>query len=111
IYGMKASVSLLMEVGIENIFYHITALIDLLAQGLNEQGWIIRSDLTSTHRSGIISFQSRNEQSIPTKNVFEKLMQSGITVSYRDGAIRVSPHFYNTENEIRQILEKLNAWV
>lgn len=111
IYGMKASVSLLMEVGIENIFYHITELIDLLAQGLNEQGWIIRSDLTPIHRSGIISFQSRDEQRIPTKNVFEKLMQSGVTVSYRDGAIRVSPHFYNTENEIRQILEKLSAGV
>ena len=35
------------------------------------------------------------------------LAAAGIVVSMREGAIRVSPHFYNTEEEIDQLLEAL----
>jgi kynureninase len=35
------------------------------------------------------------------------LARSGIIVDHRPGHVRVSPHFYNTEEEIGFFLEKL----
>jgi len=36
-----------------------------------------------------------------------RLAASGVIVSVREGALRVSPHFYNTEDEIDQFLDAL----
>lgn len=39
--------------------------------------------------------------------VVEKLLEEGIEVSARPGLIRISPHFYNTKEEIEQLIETI----
>ncbi|MEM3443195.1 MAG: cysteine desulfurase, partial [Candidatus Bathyarchaeia archaeon] len=39
-----------------------------------------------------------------------QLRQKGIVVSARAHGIRVSPHFYNTEDEIDRLIEEVKKW-
>ncbi|HUH11600.1 MAG TPA: aminotransferase class V-fold PLP-dependent enzyme, partial [Longimicrobiales bacterium] len=39
-----------------------------------------------------------------------RLAERGIVVDWRPGFVRVSPHFYNTEDEVDRVLAELVAW-
>jgi len=56
-------------------------------------------------RSAIISFTLGSEQA--NKGLYEKLMTQKIIVALRDGRIRVSPSFFNTEDDIDNYLKQL----
>ena len=62
----------------------------------------ILSPLDSCHRSAILSFGGKN-----LDKIFSSLKEAGIFISKREGGIRVSPHFYNTEEEIEKVVEIL----
>ncbi|OYV84825.1 MAG: hypothetical protein B7Z63_06370 [Ignavibacteriae bacterium 37-53-5] len=53
-------------------------------------------------RAGIISISVPNADEIS-----RKLAQARIEVAVRQGLVRVSPHFYNTEDEIASLVENL----
>jgi len=53
-------------------------------------------------RSGIVNFKIDKAQ-----EVAEKLKSKGIVISARSHGIRVSPHFYNSEEEIDRLVEEL----
>jgi selenocysteine lyase/cysteine desulfurase len=55
IYGMHASVGLLMETGIEAIHRHLISILDPLIAELQSMGCRIASSLEPEHRSGILS--------------------------------------------------------
>ncbi|MBM4466469.1 MAG: aminotransferase class V-fold PLP-dependent enzyme, partial [Chloroflexi bacterium] len=102
--GLLASVRLLMEVGIEDIQRWTLHLTDVLIEDLQERGYQIASCLRPEHRSAIVSF--------PTSNVkadYEKLIAHKVIVSRRENYIRVSPHGYNTEEEVLRVGEVLEA--
>jgi len=102
--GLLASVRLLMEVGIEDIQRWTLHLTDVLIEDLQERGYQIASCLRPEHRSAIVSF--------PTSNVkadYEKLVAHKVIVSRRENYIRVSPHGYNTEEEVLRVGEVLEA--
>ncbi|GAI44181.1 unnamed protein product [marine sediment metagenome] len=39
--------------------------------------------------------------------MYEELIKKKIIVSLRSGWIRVSPHFYNTDDEIKELLNNV----
>ena len=88
----------------QNIEKRLMALTDLLIQRLKEKGYQIVSSLAPKERSGIICFKSREHSST---DLCKRLVDNGIIVSDRAGAVRVSPHFYNSEQEIEQMIEVL----
>ena len=99
IWTMHSSLKLLSEIGVKNIERHNLSLLDLLIEHLRKKDYHITSSLEIKHRSSILSFSGRK-----TKSLFEKLLANKILVSYREGNIRVSPHFYNTEEEICRLM-------
>ncbi|MCB0833871.1 MAG: aminotransferase class V-fold PLP-dependent enzyme [Bacteroidetes bacterium] len=103
IYGMHAALSLLLEVGIGNIYRHVTFLIDRLVQGLTTSGCKIISSMEPDHRSGILAFSMRSEDA--TRKVFDSLKSRRFIVSLRNGNIRVAPHFYNSMDEVEGFLD------
>jgi len=104
--GFQASVETLLEVGIPNIEKRLHDLTNYLIEGLHARGCEIVSPIdTWEERSGIVSFRSKN---IPSEALHQKLADAGVIVSLRGGAIRVSPHFYNTEEEIERLLAELD---
>ena len=103
--GMKEAIGLLQEVGIENVWSRICSHIDLLRNGIEKNGTFqIRSSINEKNRSGILNLACQNPGSIA-----DRLFEHGIVISVRGGGLRISPHFYNTEEEIRKLLSELNA--
>lgn len=65
----------------------------------------LASSTEETRRSGILNLKARN-----SGRLFEFLTGQGIVVSHREGGVRVSPHFYNTSDEIEFFIEKLSEF-
>ena len=102
--GLLASVNLLLEMGIEETRRWTLHLTDVLIGDLQKRGYQIASCLRPEHRSAIVSF--------PTPDVetdYEKLTANKVTVSLRENYIRVSPHCYNTEEEVLRVGQVLDG--
>jgi cysteine desulfurase/selenocysteine lyase len=104
IWSMHASLQLFSEVGIKNIERHNLELLDLLIDHLEDSPYQIKSSLESKHRSSILSFSGKN-----VRKLYEKLTKNKILVSFREGAIRISPHFYNTKEEMNKLIKILRT--
>lgn len=101
IFGLGGTLDLIMELGIDAIEARVLALTDLLCEGLAHKGYRVRSPRGAHERSGIVIFDSALHQ---TDNIFQRLMAENVIVSVRAGGIRASPHYYNTEAEVEQLL-------
>jgi len=102
IWTMHSSLKLFSEVGIKNIERHNLALLDLLIEHLKKKNYHIESSLNARHRSSILSFSGEK-----TKSLYKELRKNNIIVSFREGSIRVAPHFYNTADEMKRLIELL----
>ncbi len=102
--GMAASMKLLLEVGIPNIENHIIQLTDHLCEGLRKKGYEIYSSRKDREKSGIVLFSSPRH---PDEDLWRRLQERKIITSVRYGRLRVSPHFYNTPEEIDKVIESL----
>jgi cysteine desulfurase/selenocysteine lyase len=94
--GLQAAVRFLMEIGIPAIEHWTLHLANLLIEDLEQRGYEIASNLEPKHRSAIVSFSVPGD----VDEAFQKLADAKIVVSKRGNYIRVSPHCYNTEEEI-----------
>jgi cysteine desulfurase/selenocysteine lyase len=106
LWSMHASLQLLSQIGIKNIEKHNLELLDLLIDYLNDSPYQIKSPLEPLHRSSIFSFSGKN-----IKELYEKLIKNKILVSLREGSIRVSPHFYNTKEEMERFVQMLKCFL
>ncbi len=104
IYALGAAVELLLEVGVDNIEQSIHELGDLIIKESEKRGFLLRTPKDKMERGGIISFSGNFDP----KEVAEKLLEMKIVVNYRGGALRVAPHFYNTQEEILKLFEALD---
>jgi len=95
ITGMKAAVTLFLEVGIDRIERHIFSLLEYLRGKLGEMGLEVLSSFPPHESSGILLFRVPDPDGLAAK-----LSSENITISLRAGAVRVSPHFYNSLEEM-----------
>ncbi len=104
IYGLHAAISLLRELGVEQAGERVLDLTDRLRAGLAQRGYSVVGPAERERRSGIVSFPplkgSADEET-------QRLHHHRVIVSARRGLVRVSPHFYNSEEEIDRLLELL----
>jgi cysteine desulfurase/selenocysteine lyase len=98
------STMLLQKIGVKNIQKHNLSLLDKLILFLQENEFKILSSLEPKQRSSILSFACENG-----KGLFQKLRKEKILVSYREGGIRVSPHFYNNEEDMERLIKVLKS--
>ena len=100
-YGAATALKLLLNMGIENVEKRILELTDHLIERLMEKSLKLQTPLEPECRSGIVNFLIDNPQERTNK-----LAERGIIVSARSHGIRVSPHFYNTDEEINRLVEE-----
>ncbi len=108
--GLTACMELLLEVGVENIAAELLRKRALLVPALRNQGWtILHADSPAANQSGILSFYKpeANMVEIRQKLLAEKIQTSLRTDRENRQYIRLSPHFYNTDDEIHRFLESL----
>ena len=104
IYGLNAALKLLRTVNIQCIEERVLTLTDLLITGLDKKGYKVKTPKIKSDRAGIVIFESNIYT--PTQ-LFNLLQENNIITAERGSGIRISPHFYNTESEIEQLLNVL----
>ena len=104
--GMRASVDTLLEAGMDVVEGRIMALTDHAIHRLEEiPGWTIVSPKDPPCRSGIVTVRPGSPED--AKRVFEEALKRKVVISLREGLLRFSPHFYNTEDEIDEALARM----
>ena len=102
-----ASIEYLLKCDLVKIENYNKMLIDILTEGIDRDKYNFISPVNGNARSTlvIISHKDCNKN----KQIFETLKKEGIDISMREGNLRISPHFYNTKDEINKLLSILNS--
>ena len=102
-HAWTAGLELVLETGVPAIHARILALTARLLEGLRARGFALATPAeTEAERSAIVSFSAGSPEA--NQALFERLSAQGISISLRGGRCRVSPAFYNTEEEIDRFL-------
>jgi selenocysteine lyase/cysteine desulfurase len=108
IVGLVAAMELAQEIGIENISQELLRKRSWLAPAIQAKGYtVLEADAPPEIGSGIISFYRPETDLGP---LHQRLQDGGVVTSLRgDRAgrkyIRLSPHYYNTDAELKRFLE------
>jgi len=100
--GAEQALKMLLSIGIDTIQSRIIKLTDYLRENIKNMDLKLQTPEEKQYRSGIVNFKINRAQEIT-----RKLAEKGIVVSARAHGIRVSPHFYNTEEEIDKLVEEI----
>lgn len=103
--ALHASLSLITQASPVWSAAHTGALTDRLAEGVDEKGYDVVSEMDPTHRSQILTFTSGDHDR--DGRLVEELEQARVAVTLRGRGVRVSPYFYNTEEDIDRLLRAL----
>lgn len=107
-HSWTAGLDLLQEIGVENIYKRVILLTDRIIEGLRVRNIEIITPIASTaERSSIIVFTMGSSDA--NKALYKKLLAQNTIVTLRDGLIRISPSFFNTEGEIDNFLNALDC--
>lgn len=104
IYGLRAAIEFLLEVGLDKISPAVQALGDRIAANVIERGYTVLQARTSENGSGIVSFR---KDEVDSRVVMRKLREAGFVAAPRLGWVRVSPHFYIDPSELDRLGETL----
>jgi cysteine desulfurase/selenocysteine lyase len=105
VYGLRAALQLVEEIGVDWIEQRTLDLNRMIRNKLLENGFELFTPFDA--ESGITTFFTEEEISL-----LEYLKDRNFSVTARAGCeqVRVSPHFYNTEDEIDQFIHHLIGW-
>jgi cysteine desulfurase/selenocysteine lyase len=108
--GLTAAMELLLEVGVENIAQDLLRKRAWLVPALLEKGYdVLQPGAPPENASSIVTlFRAGQDMT----ELHTRLTQAGVVTSLRtdrsgQNYIRLSPHFYNTDDELRRAVELL----
>ncbi|MEO0089511.1 MAG: aminotransferase class V-fold PLP-dependent enzyme [candidate division WOR-3 bacterium] len=101
IIGLKENIKFLNEIGIKNIQNYLLFLTNYLIERLKDLNFNI---LERNKGSGIVACKRKDKES---KIFYHKILEKGFKISLRENYLRISPHFYNTKEEIDNLIETL----
>jgi len=106
ITGLGGSLEMLLEIGIANIAQRVLALTDYLCEQIIQRGRPrVYSSRRGNDRSGIVSLAYDDGTPLGAKK--KECRAKGIVINHRSGRLRVSPHFYNTFEELDRLIAEL----
>ncbi len=104
VYGLGAAIDLFLEVGTEKIQEHLLDLSDYLAASLSEKGYSVYGSRRREETSAIVTCSHPRHT---PKQLYHLLKEQNIFTAPRVGRLRISPHFYNTREEIDRLIQAL----
>jgi selenocysteine lyase/cysteine desulfurase len=104
IHALNASVSLLVETGLDRVEEMVLENSRYLIRRLDGMGLAVVTPSEPARHAGIVSFTA---QDADIKSLFEHLLSSGVFCACRSGNIRFSPHFYTPREKLDQALTML----
>ena len=103
LYAASAGYDVIEEIGVERIRERSLLLTSLLIELLDGAGFEISSPREPARRGGTVLVRTPDDAA-----VHRELGERGIICDFRPGAgVRLGPHFYNTEHELRETVAQL----
>jgi selenocysteine lyase/cysteine desulfurase len=104
VYGLGAAIDLFLDVGAAVVEEYLLSLSDALAAGLEAKGYRLLGSRRRGETSGIVTCS--HDRHTP-KELYHRLSAQRIITAPRAGRLRMSPHFYNTREELEALIEAL----
>lgn len=108
--GLRAALELILELGVDAIAAELLRQRAWLVPALQAKGWnVMHPEAPEANRSGIVTFDRPGEDMAA---VHQRLREAGVEASLRTERsgrkwLRLAPHFYNTDAELRRVTELL----
>jgi selenocysteine lyase/cysteine desulfurase len=102
IYAGIAGIELMEEIGIAETQKHVRRLTELLIEGVDDLGGTVATPRDPNRRGALVCIKSTDAE-----RLVSELAVEGIVTSSRDSSLRVSPHAYNTPEDIKAVLWEL----
>ncbi|PYO65329.1 MAG: hypothetical protein DMD69_17770 [Gemmatimonadetes bacterium] len=102
-YGMTESVRMLAEIGVADIAQHTRALHEPVLKWAEQNGVRVVSPRDDDHRSAIICLAPPHPA-----EAYHAVKRAHVVCSLREGAIRLSPHCFNTVEEMERVVDVLD---
>jgi kynureninase len=102
IYAARAGIALLEEIGVATVRERHMLLSQRLVDGARAQGWTVRCPNDAQERTTIVTLAHDDPQ-----RVVDALRAKKVITDSRPGLVRLSPHYFNTTDEIDRALELL----
>ncbi|HJU94086.1 MAG TPA: aminotransferase class V-fold PLP-dependent enzyme [Pyrinomonadaceae bacterium] len=105
IHGLKESLRLLTNHGVQNIANYLEELTDYLCERLKEKSYEVVSSRAPGEKSQIVSVRHRGGMSAMA--LYAHLRSRNIVTAPRGEHLRISPHLYNTSQEVDELIKAL----
>ncbi|HKN97636.1 MAG TPA: aminotransferase class V-fold PLP-dependent enzyme [Pseudonocardiaceae bacterium] len=102
VYAATAGVELLLEIGVEATAEHVGRLNDRLIDEVIGLGAVVATPKDRARRGPLVAVASTDAEQL-----VDRLATDGIVTSSRDGNLRISPHCYNTDEDVDRLLAAL----
>ena len=102
IYAARAGIELLEEIGVATVRQRHMLLSQRLVDGARDQGWTVRCPTNAQERTAIVTLEHSDAH-----GAVDALRARGVISDTRPGLIRLSPHYFNTLDEMDRALELL----
>ncbi len=109
IHGLDASLSLLLELGMNTVEKLIYARVNQMLDHIKQRPQLtLISPSDPQRRSGIVTFC---HQKIDSESLYQSLMNVGVICAARGGGIRFSPHFHTSQASINRAFLRLDKCI
>lgn len=103
--GFDASVEMLLELGPAAVERHVQGLVDMVVEWAQERRDVrLVTPADPAKRAGIVCVAPPDPRAAS-----ERLTRARVSHALREGAIRLSPHCYNTREDVRRALDVLEG--
>jgi kynureninase len=103
LYACQPGLEVISQIGVERIRQKSVRQTTRIIEGATARGWRVNTPPDSAERAGTVSVECPHAE-----EVSRELLARDILVDYRPKAgIRLSPHFYNRDEEIDYALEQI----
>ena len=107
IYGARAAIDLLHEVGIDEIAREVKRIAALLSERLESIGYRIATPRPIA--SGIVAAVPPVVETNTLLRLHRTLEENGVVCAPREGMLRFAPHFYNDESDVGRVIDVLRS--
>lgn len=105
LYSIQPGIDVITQVGVANIREKSIRQTSLLIELADRYGYEVISPRVTAQRAGTVTVRPPHAY-----EVSRELLARQIVIDYREGAgIRIAPHFYNSDDEVRLALDAIHA--
>lgn len=101
-YAALAGLNLIQTLGVEAIEAYVQTLTEALIEGAMCAGYNVVTPVKPKQHGALVTIKSND-----VHQLVDRLAAQGIVTSSRDNNLRISPHFYNTLEDIDAVLAAL----